>query len=77
MPSGDPQQRQGGPFGTSATLLPVAQRMNADSERICELLLSQTNKLPEGYHVLATREASAENTLSLLARNRPCEISVG
>ena len=59
MPRGDSQQRQGRPFGTSATLLPVAQGVNADSERVCELLLSQTNKLPEGYHVLATREPSA------------------
>ena len=77
MPGSDPQQRQGGPFGTSATLLPVAQCMDADSQRVRELLLGQTNKPPEGYHVFATREPSAKDALALLSRNRPREITIG
>src|SRR5436309_1133936 len=75
MPNCDPQQRQGGPFGIAAALLPVAQRVDADSKRIGESLLSQTNKSPNSHNVLTTRDASAKDTLALLAGNCPREVA--
>jgi hypothetical protein len=51
--------------------------VNANSERLGKLQLRQPDESPKRDDVLAVRSASAEDSLSLLPRNRPSEVPVG
>jgi hypothetical protein len=77
MPGGNPQQGQCRPFRMPATLFPVAQRVNTDSQCRRELLLGQSNELSKGNDIIPTGDAPPENPLALFARNRPREVLVG
>ena len=76
MPGGNPQQSQRRPFRFPATLFPVAQRVNTDSQCRRELLLGQSNELSKGNDIIPTGDAPPENPLALFTRNGPCEVLV-
>src|SRR3972149_10299865 len=77
MSGGDPQQRRGRSLGTSATLLPVSQRVHADTQSIGELLLRQTDESSENDNVLPARNLAADDPLALLPGYGPREIFLG
>ncbi len=60
VPCGYPKQSQGWPLGAATTLLPVAQRVNADCQSLGELLLGQPNKAPKCNDIIATGDSPAK-----------------
>jgi len=77
MSGGDPQQRQGRSLGTSATLLPVSQRVHADTQSIGELLLRQADESSKNDNVLPTQNLAADDALALFPGYGPREIFLG
>ena len=77
VPRGNSEQGQRRSFGAPSTLLPVAQGMDADSERDGELLLGQSDEAPKRDHIFAPRELSTKDSFPLLPGNRPGEVPVG
>jgi hypothetical protein len=74
MPRGDPQKRDRGSFRLPSTLFPVAQSMNADSDRSSELGLSQTYKASQRRNVLSGLETSLHEPLSQAGGNRSLQL---
>ncbi len=77
MSRGDSQERQGRSFGTPASLLPVAQGVNADPQRFGELVLRQSGKTAKRSNVSFRVYAAAQDPFTLSSRNRPREIVLG
>jgi hypothetical protein len=76
MTGGDPEQSQGRTFGAPTALLPVAQCVNADAERLSELHLRQIDEAPKRDDIFAASDASVEDSLALLPRNSAGEVPV-
>jgi hypothetical protein len=77
MPCGDAQQGDRGSFRTPASLLPVAERMNADAHGAGELDLGETDEAPHGGDVLAGLELSEQEALPDARGNGPGKLLVG
>ena len=77
VPRGNSQQRQRWPLGASSTLLPIAERVNADTECVGELLLSQADKASKRDDIITSSQFSAEDALALFPRYCTGEVPVG
>ena len=77
VPRCDSQQGQRRSLRAPTTLFPVAQRMDADSESVGELLLSQSDEASKGDDIIAPCKLSAKDTLALFPRHRTGEVPVG
>jgi hypothetical protein len=69
MPRGDAKQRQCGAIGRTAILLPVAERMHTNAERLRELRLREADELPKRRDV-AGMKLAADDPLALAAPQR-------
>jgi hypothetical protein len=74
MPRDDSKEREGGSLGRTSAVLPVSQRVNADSQCRRELLLGQIDEAAERDDVFPARDSSSGDALALLPLNRPGEI---
>ena len=61
----------------STALLPVAKRVNADTQRLGEPHLRESNKTPQHGNVLARLEITIPETFSNSRRNWPGELRCG
>ena len=73
MACSDPQERQRSPFRLAPVLLPVAERMHTDAERLRELSLRQSDEAAEGSHVAGVKLA-AHDALTLTATQSSCKV---
>ena len=71
----DPEQRQCWSFGTTTPLLPVAQRVDADTQRIGELELRHPCESAQSDDVLPTFYLALGNPFTLPARYRSCKVT--
>ena len=60
----DPKERESRAFGHSAPLLPVAERVHADTERDRERLLRKTSEAPEGRDVISALELASHEAIA-------------
>ena len=77
MPGGNTEQRQRRSLRTPATLFPIAQRVNTDSKGLRKLGLGQPDETPKRDDIRAARNASAQDSLALPARDDLCEVLIG
>ncbi len=77
VPCCDPQQRKGRPLGASPTLLPIPQRVNADTQRLRELLLCQASKPTESDDIFFWIDSAANDTFPLPSWNSARKILIG
>lgn len=68
----DTQQRESGTVGLDPILLPVAKRMNADTERLRKLLLSETDETSQRGHV-AGLKPTCNDSHPLRSSERPAK----
>src|SRR6266699_6466558 len=77
VPRRDSEQRQRRSLRAPATLFPIAQRMDTDSQRVGKLLLGEPDEASKRNDVLAPCKLSAKNTFALSLRHRAGEVPVG
>ena len=74
MARGDSKKAERRPFWPTPTLLPVPERVDADSHRLREGLLSQTDESTKGGYVLSALELPTHEPLAHSVWNRPGEV---
>ena len=58
MAGSDPQQGERRAVWRASPLLPIPQRVHADTQRLGELLLGETHEASQGRHILPRQPAS-------------------
>jgi hypothetical protein len=76
MSGDDAQECEGGTFGSTATLLPVAKGVNADPQRPRELLLRHADETPERADIVTAGDLSASDSFPQPSGNGTREIVV-
>ena len=77
MPRRHSQERQRWPLGGSSSLLPVAQRVNADPQRLGELLLGESDETTQRDDFVSTGDVTSEDAFALPPRNPAGEVPRG
>jgi hypothetical protein len=72
----DLEQRDGGPFGLAAALLPVAKRVYADLEGVRKLFLAEANEAPEQDDVSTRLDSPLAYASPDGRRNHPSEVGL-
>ena len=70
----DAQQCEGWSLRSSAILLPIPQRMNADSNGLCKLSLGEVDKLPESGNVSTRFKLTLHQSAANSRWDRSCEL---
>ncbi len=73
----DAQQRERGTFWSASILLPVAERVNADTHGSSEAGLGQTDESSQGGDVIARFESALDQAFADASWNGPCELLCG
>ena len=75
MPRGDSQESQRRSFRAAAVLFPIAQGVNADTDRSRKLDLCESDKPAQHYHVGTRLESAPHETSANTCRNRGLELA--
>jgi hypothetical protein len=73
----DLEKRDGGAFGLTATLLPVAQRVNADLERARELFLAELRKSSQRQDVFPRLDSALHDATPRGRMDHVLEVMLG
>jgi hypothetical protein len=76
MTRGDLEERDGGPFGLTPALLPVAKRVYADLEGVRKLFLAEANEAPEQDDVSTRLDSPLAYASPDGRRNHPSEVGL-
>lgn len=76
MPRGDSQERQSRPFRSAPVLLPIAERVDADTDGLSKLRLRKTNECSQSSNIATRLELATDESASYPGRNRPRELLV-
>ena len=77
VPGGHSQKRERGTLGRPPALLPISQRVNADSECFRECTLGQSDETTQRGYVVTTDDVTSEDAFALLPRDSAREIPRG
>lgn len=77
MPRGHAKKGQRRSLRGPPPLLPITKRMNADRERLRELLLRKAGESAQGDDVVASRDLPSQDAFALRPRNAAGKIPCG